>query len=65
MIGTIKIRKERKMANDNISIETYALIAKAGVLMGQLNPKKDPDKLVKAMINMQCEAYMNLGENKE
>ena len=53
------------MANDNISIETYALIAKAGVLMGQMNPTKDPDKLVKAMINMQCEAYMNLGEDKE
>lgn len=53
------------MAKDDISVETYALIAKAGVLMGQLNPKKDPDKLVKAMINMQCEAYMNLGDKDE
>ena len=53
------------MTKEDISIETYALIAKAGVLMGQMNPTKDPDKLVKAMINMQCEAYMNLGENKE
>ena len=53
------------MANDNISIETYALIAKAGVLMGQMNPTKDPDKLVKAMLNMQCEAYMNLGKNDD
>ena len=53
------------MANDNISIKTYALIAKAGVLMGQLNPKKDPDELVKAMIKMQCEAYMNLGDKDE
>ena len=51
------------MAKTNdISIETYALIAKAGVLMGQMNPTKDPDKLVKAMINMQVEAYMNLGD---
>ena len=65
MIGTTKIRKEKIMANDNISVETYALIAKAGVLMGQLNPKKDPDELVKAMIKMQCEAYMNLGDKDE
>ena len=50
---------------DDISIETYALITKAGVLMGQLNPKKDPDKLVKAMINMQVEAYMNLEDNND
>ena len=50
---------------DNISVETYALIAKAGVLMGQMNPTKDPDKLVKAMINMQVEAYMNLEDNND
>ena len=53
------------MTKKDIDIEIYALIAKAGVLMGQMNPTKDPDKLVKAMINMQCEEYMNLGENKE
>lgn len=49
---------------ENISLENYALIAKAGVLLGQLNPNKDPDRLVKALLNMQVEAYMNLEDNK-
>ena len=55
------------MTKNDISIETYTLIAKAGILLGQMNPTKDPDRLVKAMINAminkQCEACMNLGED--
>ena len=50
---------------ENISLENYALIARAGVLLGQLNPNKDPDRLVKALLNMQVEAYMNLEENND
>ena len=50
---------------ENISLENYALIARAGVLLGQLNPTKDPDRLVKALLNMQVEACMNLEENND
>ena len=50
---------------ENISLESYALIARAGVLLGQLNPNKDPDRLVKALLNMQVEACMNLEENND
>ena len=35
---------------DNISLDTFKLIARAGVIMGQANPKKDVDTLVKAVV---------------
>ena len=35
---------------DNISIDTFKLIAKAGIIMGQANPNKDVDTLVKALV---------------
>ena len=50
---------------NDISLEAYALIAKAGILLGQLNPNKDPDRLVKALLNMQVDAYMNLEDNND
>lgn len=36
---------------DNISIDTFKQIVKAGVLMGQVNPNKDPNELVKVVVN--------------
>ena len=35
---------------DNISIDTFKLIAKAGIIMGQTNPNKDVDTLVKVLV---------------
>ena len=35
---------------DNISIDTFKLIAQAGVIMGQANPNKDLDTLVKVLV---------------
>lgn len=36
---------------DNISLDTFKLIARAGVIMGQANPNKDVDTLVKVLVN--------------
>ena len=35
---------------DNISIDTFKLIAEMGIIMGQANPNKDVDTLVKALV---------------
>ena len=44
---------------DNISIETYKLIAEAGIRLGQANPDKDVNELVKILVKMQIEFYLN------
>lgn len=36
---------------DNISLETFKEIVKAGIIMGQANPNKDVDTLVKVLVN--------------
>ena len=36
---------------DNISIETFSLIAKAGIVIGQANPRQDVNTLVQALVN--------------
>ena len=35
---------------DNISIDTFKDIVKAGIIMGQANPNKNVDKLVKVVV---------------
>jgi len=35
---------------DNISITTFKDLVRAGILMGQANPNKNPEELVKAMV---------------
>lgn len=36
---------------NNLDIQTFKDIVKMGVIMGQANPKKDVDTLVKAVVN--------------
>ena len=36
---------------DNISLETFKEIVKAGIIMGQANPNKSVDTLVKAVVD--------------
>ena len=36
---------------NNIDIQTFKEIVKAGIIMGQANPNKDVDTLVKVVVN--------------
>lgn len=36
---------------DNISLETFVLIAKAGIILGQANPSKNSEVLVETLVN--------------
>lgn len=38
------------MTKDNISINTFKEIVRAGIIMGQANPKKDVDTLIKVVV---------------
>lgn len=38
------------MKQDNISIDTLKLIIRAGVVMGQANPSKNTDEVVKVLL---------------
>ena len=38
------------MQKDNISIDTLKLIIRAGVVMGQANPNKSTDEVIKVLL---------------
>jgi len=42
---------------DNISIDTFKDLVKAGILMGQANPNKNPEELVKVMVEKLLEQF--------
>lgn len=42
---------------DNISIDTFKDLVKAGILMGQANPNKKTEELVKVMVEKLLEQF--------
>ena len=42
---------------DNISIDTFKLIVKMGIIIGQANPNKDVDTLVKGLVEIGNKRY--------
>ncbi|MCM1003603.1 MAG: hypothetical protein NC408_04605 [Candidatus Gastranaerophilales bacterium] len=44
------------MIKENINMETFMMIAKAGILLGQANPTVNSDKLLDELVSLQMKA---------
>ncbi|MCM1339989.1 MAG: hypothetical protein NC191_09995 [Muribaculaceae bacterium] len=47
-----------------MELEEFKLVLRTGVLMGQANPKQDPEKLVEKIIEMLTKAYLRSKTNE-